>query len=151
MSACVYNSVDELSCFGAQRLRFDEGQGLWVGTVSCEDEPDAVPGMLRLYLSEDGETFYPATDTAGHGQDHCELINENFSPLANPDDITSGGCDSCSTSENLPLENQPVFNRTSGGEPFYFVHRSGEWSYQTSRLNCGPTLCDEDPYLYNDL
>lgn len=129
---------DELACDGAQQVRFDETQQLWVGVVSCEDDTF---NQVRLYLSSNGSEFFPATDTAGHGQDHCELISDTFGSLRLDDDITSGGCEACSTSQNISIEYLPVFNRSGSGERFVF-ERSDEWSWQTSRLTCGRMFCD---------
>ena len=128
---------DELACNGAQMVRFDSIQALWVGVVSCGDDSFA---QVRLYLSDNEYDFFPATDTAGHGQDHCELINDSFGRLRDEDDITSSGCRDCSTTTNLPLENVYVFSRSRSGERFVF-QESGRWAYQTTRLTCGPVLC----------
>ena len=108
-------------------------------------------GMLRLYLSDDGEHFYPATDVAGSGQDHCELINENFTPLEDGDDIRSGGCVECAMSRGVSIEGQPVFARESHGDRFDFIARSRARIYQSARLYCGPSRCDEEPLLNDEL
>jgi hypothetical protein len=122
---------DELSCDGEQRVRFDDRFGLWVGVTRCEGS------SVRVYLSDREEgPFLPATDTAGNGQDHCELINPAFTSLPNEDDITSGGCAACSTGVNLPLEGVGTWTRANLGEPFARV-TSSEWSWQTSVLDCG--------------
>jgi hypothetical protein len=126
---------DELSCDGAQYVTFLEGQGLYLGVQLCGE-----PTTYRLYLAEEASgPFLPATDTSGHGQDQCELLNPDFT-LPNSDDITSGGCSTCSTSQNLPLEGQAVFNRDSPGQCFEHVAQTGIWSYQTSRLSCGVSV-----------
>ena len=129
--------IDEASCHGAQRVRFDVVQELWVGVVSCGDDTF---NQVRLYLSDNEYDFFPATDTAGHGQDHCELINDSFGRLRDEDDITSSGCTSCSTSSSLSLEGTPVFHRSWSGERFVF-RGSSAWSHMTARLRCGPMIC----------
>ncbi|HEU4535604.1 MAG TPA: hypothetical protein VFS00_15860, partial [Polyangiaceae bacterium] len=125
---------DEQTCVGEQWVRYDEGLGLFVGLTTCSNEE------TRVYLSTTAEgPFAAAVDTAGHGQDHCELVNAEFT-LSNEDDITSGGCADCSTGPNLPLEGLPAFARANLGEPFAFVESTPEWSHQVSRLRCGVPL-----------
>ncbi len=122
---------DQLSCEGKQLVQFNERYNLYVGLTLCNDRDE-----FRVYISSSRNgPFLPATDTAGHGQDHCELVNKNFE-LPNTDDIKSGGCATCSTSRNLPLEHIDTWSRSNLGTPFKLV-RSGTWSYQTSRLRCG--------------
>jgi len=123
--------LDQQSCSGSQLVRFDESQGLWVGVVLCSSE------TIRIYLSGDEEGPYlPATDTAGHGQDHCELVSAAFR-IEDEDDITSGGCGTCRAGPNLSIEGVPVFARAVFGEPFHFVAVSPTHSHQASRLSCG--------------
>lgn len=126
---------DELSCDGDQYVSYLEGHGLYLGVQLCGE-----PTTYRLYLAaEAGGPFVPATDTAGHGQDQCELLNPSFT-IPNDDDITSGGCWNCQTSQNLPIEGQAVFDRDGAGQCFVPVAVTGTWSYQTSRLSCGVSV-----------
>lgn len=128
---------DALSCGGAQLVRFDVNQGLWVGLVHCGGT------AMRVYLSAaEAGPYLPALDLAGHGQDHCELIDPTFT-LPNEDDITSGGCTSCATSTNLPLEGVSGWARAFLGEAFTYVDTTGPWSWQTSRIDCAtdPAVC----------
>jgi hypothetical protein len=126
--------TDALACSGQQAVRFDATQGLYVGLVSCGD------GFVRMYLSDNLEgPFLPALDLAGHGQDHCELIKPGFT-LPNEDDIQSGGCPGCDTSINLPLEGVAGYARAFLGEPFQSVNPTGQWSWQTSRIDCDVDL-----------
>jgi hypothetical protein len=121
---------DAASCSGAQYVRFVPEQGLWLGLVSCGN------GSARFYLSgSESGPFYQATDTAGHGQDHCELVRPGF-VLPNEDDITTG-CSECSTGKNIPLEYEATYSRANAGEPFEFVTQTGTWSSQYSQLDCG--------------
>ncbi|WP_437826897.1 hypothetical protein [Sorangium sp. So ce1153] len=131
---------DEQTCLGDQWVRYDAGLGLWVGLTTCAIDE------TRVYLAASPEgTFAAAADWAGHGQDHCELVNAAFT-LTNEDDITSGGCTDCSTGPNLPLEGLPAFARGNLGEPFSFVAVTPEWSHQVSRLRCGVQLgCATSP------
>ncbi len=128
---------DALSCSGTQIVRFDAVQGLWVGLVHCGGT------AMRIYLSAN-ETgpYLPALDVAGNGQDHCELIDPNFT-IPNEDDITSGGCTACATSINLPLEGVSGWYRAFFGEAFVYVDTTGAWSWQTSRIDCAtdPAVC----------
>jgi hypothetical protein len=125
---------DGQGCEGPSFVRWSSEQNLWVGVVSCDD------GAVRVYLAESEQgPFFPALDTAGHGQDHCELVAPGFT-LGNEDDITSGSCSSCSTGPNLPIEGLPGYARSQLGEPFVFVAETSPWSYQTSRLHCGCAL-----------
>ncbi len=131
---------DEQTCLGDQWVRHDESLGLWVGLTTCADDE------TRVYLAASPEgPFAAAADTAGHGQDQCELVNADFT-LADEDDITSGGCSECSTGPNLPLEGLPAYARGYLGEPFAFVASTPEWSHQVSRLRCGVALgCGAPP------
>ncbi|MCU0681786.1 MAG: hypothetical protein MUF34_05940 [Polyangiaceae bacterium] len=131
---------DEQSCLGDQWVRYDEGLRLWVGLTTCSNDE------TRIYLATSPEgPFYAAADTAGHGQDHCELVNAAFT-LTDEDDITSGGCSDCSTGPNLSLEGLPVYARSVLGEPFEFVASAPFWSHQVSRLRCGVELrCGAPP------
>lgn len=128
---------DALSCSGPQLVRYDATAGLWVGVVGCAQ------GFLRIYLAPSASgPFVQATDLAGHGQDHCALIVPGWT-LPNEDDITSGGCATCATSVNLPIEGAPTYARAFLGQPWTFYPTSGAWSWQTSRLFCGdvPAAC----------
>lgn len=126
---------DALACAGDQFVSYHAGAELWVGLVTC-------PGteFVRLYLSElpDGP-FFQALDLAGHGQDHCQLLDPAFT-IPVEDDITSGGCAGCTTSMNLPVEGVPGFARAFFNEPFTFYGQTGEWSWQTSQLDCDVDL-----------
>ncbi|MEN9784930.1 MAG: hypothetical protein RLZZ299_194 [Pseudomonadota bacterium] len=122
---------DGMSCDGPGSIRYDARQGLWVGIVAC------APGTFRFYLSRDAAGPYlPAMDVAGHGQDHCELVDPGFT-LGNEDDITSGSCPDCATGWNLPLEGVAGWYRAFLGEPFQYVDATGPWSYQVSQVTCG--------------
>jgi len=122
---------DKLSCEGKQLIQYSPKYDVFVGLVLCNDDE-----QFRLYMSDSfNGAYFPVTDTGGHGQDHCELVNDDFR-LPDSDDIKSGGCTTCSTSRNLPLENVVTWSRSGIGMPFQLL-KSGVWSYQTSRLQCG--------------
>ncbi len=126
---------DALTCTGDQYVHYDAASDLWVGVVTCTGTE-----FVRLYLSElaDGP-YFQALDLAGHGQDHCQLLDPAFT-IPVEDDITSGGCSGCATSMNLPVEGVPGFARAFFGEPFTFYASTGEWSWQTSQLDCDVDL-----------
>jgi hypothetical protein len=112
---------DELSCVGKQLVQFNSRYKTYVGLTLCNDKNE-----FRAYMSSDNVAFLPITDTNGHGQDHCELVNKNFQ-LPISDDITSGNCATCSTSRNLPLEFVDTWSRADIRTPFSLVH-SGTWA-----------------------
>ena len=89
--------------------------------------------MTRLYLSFDGVEFYPAVDTNGSGEDHCELIEPDWGPLSDDLNITSGGCTGCNVSGATDITG-PVFSRARYGEPFSFEPMG---SGVASRVTCG--------------
>jgi hypothetical protein len=123
--------ADALSCAGRQWVREVPSQGLWVGVVECDD------GYTRFYLASNSNGPYlPALDAAGHGQDHCELVNPAFT-LPNEDAIDSGSCPSCRIQTNLPLEGVSAYGRAFLGTSFFYVPTTPSWSYQTSRIDCG--------------
>ena len=134
---------DKLSCQGKQLIQYNPEYQVFVGLVLCNEDD-----QFRLYMSDSltGQ-YFPVTDTGGHGQDHCELVNKDFS-LLNSDDIKSGGCTKCSTSRNLPLENVDTWARSGIGMPFELL-KSGTWSYQTSRLQCGVAFTNCVPISRN--
>lgn len=111
--------------------RFDAAQGLWVGVVECSS-----PRGVRLFLSDPAEgDWRPATDGAGHGQDHCELVDPAFR-IVNEDDITSGGCASC-TAGGLVFSRGPVYARDRFGECFVEETAVMDWPFLTSVIYCG--------------
>ena len=112
-------------------VRYDPRFSLWVALV-------AQRGGVRVYLSENENepgsdvAFLRATDIAGHGQDHCELVRDDFSHRSSDAD-----CDGCSA-EREPSSNGPVFTRGNAGECFDYVEQSGA-GHQTSIVDCDVT------------
>jgi hypothetical protein len=84
-------------------------------------------------LSFDGTEYFPAVDTSGQGEDHCELIEPGWAPLTDDQDITSGGCTGCALSGSRDVTGA-VFLRARSGEPFAY---SPDSIGVVSRLNCG--------------
>jgi hypothetical protein len=111
--------------------RFDPAQGLWVGVVECSS-----PTGFRIFLSDPAfGDWRPATDGAGHGQDHCELVDPAFR-IPDEDDITSGGCASC-TAGGLVFSRGPVYARHRFGECFTEETAVMDWPWLTSVIYCG--------------
>lgn len=125
-----FRPVGVASCFGPSYVKFDARYELWIGAIECVDG-------YRLYGAADREgTYYELTDTAGHGQDHCELVNPDFT-IPNEDDITSGGCSECSIGDLLDPSGLPVYSRANFGEPFQLVTASFWGELNATYLNCG--------------
>jgi hypothetical protein len=83
--------------------------------------------------------FLEIADFAGHGQDHCELVNPAFK-IPNEDDITSGGCTTCSVGPLVDLIGVPVYARSRFGEPFQRV-QSRYWAdLSTTFYSCGISI-----------
>jgi hypothetical protein len=132
----TYWSAESMNCSGPSFRRFDPRYGLWVGLVSCD------PGY-RFYLAESEEgPFLPAADGGGHGQDLCELVDPTFT-LPLEDDITSGGCTTCSTGWNYSFVAGEVYVRSAFGQPFLRAEALTWGGYQSSVITCatGPIEC----------
>lgn len=134
------DDVENSPCEGDRYIRFDEGYGLYVGVALCSST------RYKIYLgaSPDG-VFQQIGDFAGHGQDHCELVNPAFA-IPNEDDITSGGCGACQTSvEGGEWYMNPVgtqgYSRATFGAPFEFVSAWPEYNlYTASWYECGVAI-----------
>jgi hypothetical protein len=127
----TYWNADAMDCTGDSFKRFDARYGLWVGLTSCGD------GGYRFFLSESAEgPFLPATDSSGHGQDFCELVNPEFT-IVNGDDIQSGGCTDCSIGFNYSFVRGEVFVRSAFGERFVRTEAIDWGPYQSSVIRCG--------------
>ena len=123
------------ACTGQRYVRFDEKYGLFVGAVLCGD-----PKHYKLYLSDSvTRPFLEVADFAGHGQDHCELVNPAFT-LPNEDDITSGGCADCAVGPVVDINGVPVYARANFGEPFQRV-TARYWADLTNPVySCGVAI-----------
>ncbi len=124
-------------CHGARYVRYNERYSKWIGAVLCS------PTAYKLYASEaKSGPFYPIADTAGHGQDHCELVSATFS-LPNEDDVTSGACPSCSvTMAGWERPGAvPVYVRARFGEPLTLLPVWPEYNhYTSSSYSCGVSV-----------
>jgi hypothetical protein len=122
------------SCTGERYVRRDEKYGVWVGAILCGAK------SYKLYMSEDlAAPFLEIADYAGHGQDHCELVNPAFT-IPNEDDITSGGCTDCSVGNLIDLQGVPVYARAVYGEPFERVTSRFWADLTTSVYSCGVAI-----------
>jgi len=130
---------DGTMCDGARYVRYDETYGLYVGARLCSST------RYKLYLSAEREgTYLQIGDWAGHGQDHCELVNESFS-IPNEDDITSG-CPSCDLGPfAFDAVNNPVgsrgYVRGNFGEDFELLDPWPEYNHYTVEWHeCGVSI-----------
>lgn len=85
------------------------------------------------------DAFLDIADFAGHGQDHCELVDPAFT-IPDEDDITSGGCTSCSVGDLIDLEGPPVYARARFGEPFERVTSTFWADLTTNVYSCGVAI-----------
>jgi hypothetical protein len=121
-------------CNGERWVRFDSSYGVWVGAVLCS------PHAYKLFLSdtEDG-TYYEIGDTAGNGQDHCELVSPSFT-IPDEDDVTSGGCPACGTGPMVLSEPEAVYSRGYFGQCFAFQPAWPANTYSVQWYECGVTI-----------
>jgi hypothetical protein len=131
----AFETYDVPSCTGDRFVRFDEHYGMWVGAILCGSAD-----LYKLYMSTSPDAaFLQIADFAGHGQDHCELVNPAFA-LPDEDDITSGGCTDCSVAEPIDIVGVPVYARAAFGEAFVRVI-SKDWAdLTTSSYACGVAI-----------
>ena len=127
-----FTTHDPASCTGERFVRHDEHYDVWIGAILCGSAE-----RYKLYMSaQRDQPFLQIADYAGHGQDHCELVNPAFT-IPDEDDITSGGCTDCSVGELIDVVGVPVYARAKFGESFTRV-TSTEWAdLTTSAYACG--------------
>lgn len=123
------------ACTGERFLRRDEKYGVFVGAVLCGDSRH-----YKLYMSASRTApFLEVADYAGHGQDHCELVNPEFK-IPNEDDIQSGGCTDCSVGPVIDVDGVPVYARANFGQPFERV-TARFWADLTNPVySCGVAI-----------
>ena len=124
------------ACTGAKFVRFDSHYSMWVGAILCDSADN-----YKLYMSDSPDgAFLEIADYAGHGEDHCELVDPGFS-LTNEVDITSGGCTDCSLGKPIEVTNIPVFARGHLGERFTRVSTPSTWPHlTTTTYACGVSI-----------
>jgi hypothetical protein len=108
------------SCAGTSHLLHNAKYNKWVKVVLC------TPSRYDIFMGEQQSgPFYKVGDTAGHGQDHCELVNPSFT-LTHEDNIDSGSCPTCKEKSagsvaGIPwLWGTPMYWRSALGQPFNF-------------------------------
>lgn len=132
-------------------VKYDQTSGLWMGIVLCINP--ATGGLLntryKLYLAnaKAGDTtagsgagkYFEATDTAGNGQDHCQLLKTGFT-IANEDSITSGNCPGCAINYFGQASLNQTYYRGTFGSKFtlYNSATSSPWGQQAA----GWIACD---------
>ena len=129
----MFTATGTNHCFGPRYVGFSLKYQLWIGAELC----NTTGTEYKLFLSpvKDG-VYHEIADFAGHGQDHCELVNPAFT-IPNEDDITSGGCTTCMVFGLFDVIGDPVFARANFGQPFVLAP-SRDWADLTTlRYSCG--------------
>jgi hypothetical protein len=130
-----FPTVSPPTCTGPRYVRQDAALGVWVGAILCEGQD-----RYKLYMSPGtGAPFFELVDRAGHGQDHCQLVNPAFT-LPNEFDITSGGCTTCELGPAIQPNGPRVFARASFGEPFQFTLPQPGLEQSTTFYSCGVSI-----------
>jgi hypothetical protein len=122
-------------CTGERYVTYAQKYAKWVGVVLCD------PNRYKIFLGESKEgTFYEIGDLNGSGQDHCELVNPDFT-IPNDDDIKSGGCSACEVAGGweAPLIGQG-YARAYFGEPFTFDPAIHPQSFTSTWYECGVAI-----------
>ena len=130
-----FSTLSRPMCTGQRFIRRDDRYGVWVGAILCGS-----PASYKLYMSATRDApFLEIADYAGHGQDHCELVNAAFT-IPDEDDIQSGGCTDCSVGPLVDPIGVPVYARATFGEPFDRVI-SRTWADLTTTVySCGVAI-----------
>lgn len=130
-----FQTLTPASCTGARYVRFDPHYNLFVGAILCSDSKH-----YKLYASDQKTgPFLEIADYAGHGQDHCELVNPAFT-MPDEDDITSGGCTTCSVGPLVDINGVPIYARASFGQPFERVVARYWADLTTTVYSCGVSI-----------
>ena len=132
----TYDRAESGCAGGARWVHYDTAYKKWVGAELCS------PSRYKLFLGEtqDG-VFHELGDTAGDGQDHCELVNPNFT-IPNEDEITSGTCKTCA-SQMGDWESPgpvPVYTRANFGQPFELISWPENNVYTSLWYECGVSI-----------
>ena len=135
-------------------VKYNEKFKLWMGIVLCVNSATGEPMNTRykLYLSNSktGDTtegsgkgkYFEATDTAGHGQDHCELLKEGFT-IGYGDSITSGSCPECRIGDSFQASLNQTYYRANINERFtlYNFNDTSPWGKQASSwISCDTAI-----------
>jgi hypothetical protein len=125
------------TCKGDRYVKWADAYSLFVGVQLCEE-----PGRYKIYLSATREGEYDEiADTAGDGEDHCELVNPAFR-IPNEDNIKSGGCSSCANDPAIDFDppQEMVWSRADYGLPFTFGPMPRQNYYSSNWYECGVTV-----------
>jgi hypothetical protein len=135
----------ENACSGERFVTFHSGYQKFIGVILCS------PTIYKIVMGSSlSSPFFNIGDTAGGGQDHCELVNPDFS-IPNEDDITSGGCSLCDLGPSDSVKGGAGFIRAKFGEDFAFDNKWIPNYITPSFYECGIALpvidegCAPDP------
>lgn len=110
----------------------------WVKVVLCS------PQRYDILMGDsEAGPFYKIGDTGGHGQDHCELVNFEFSDLRSDDDIKSGNCPTCMVQGAGSVTNIPeilgkrIYSRSRWGEQFELRDATSSGIHTSCWYECG--------------
>jgi hypothetical protein len=119
-------------CTGESKIFLNSKYSKWIKVTLCS------PKRYDIFMSENQNgPFLKVGDKGGHGQDHCELVNNNFATLQSDDNVKSGNCPTCDvksagTVTELPdLFGKKVFQRSRMGEQFG-IEDAVSWGIHTS-------------------
>jgi hypothetical protein len=130
-----FSTLSTPACTGERFIRHDDRYGVWVGAILCGSSRS-----YKLYMSATrSDPFLEIADYAGHGQDHCELVNRAFT-IPNEDDIQSGGCTDCSLGQLVDPIGVPVYARANFGQPFERVISRYWADLTTTFYSCGVAI-----------
>lgn len=123
------------TCSGDKYIGYSSRYALYVGAQLCGSN-----NTYKLYMSDsENGTYYQIADTGGHGQDHCELVNQSFT-IPNDDEITSGTCKNCSLGDMFDVQNEPVYVRSKIGESFKKAQSTYWADLTTKSYSCGVSI-----------
>jgi hypothetical protein len=130
-----FSTLSTPACTGDRFIRHDDRYGIWVGAILCGSSTS-----YKLYMSATrDDPFLEIADYAGHGQDHCELVNPAFT-LPDEDDIRSGGCTGCALGDLVDPIGVPVYARATFGQPFERVISQYWADLTTTFYSCGVAI-----------
>ncbi|MEN9810214.1 MAG: hypothetical protein RLZZ488_1781 [Pseudomonadota bacterium] len=125
-------------CSGEEKVFLNSKYNKWVKVVLCSSSRYDV-----LLSDSQSGPFYKVGDTSGHGQDHCELVNNSFATLKSDDDVKSGNCPTCNVAgagsvTNLPeIFGKNIFHRSKMGEQFTFGAATSSGIHTSCWYECG--------------
>lgn len=127
-------------CSGKAQVLHNSKYNKWIKLVLCS------PSRYDIFMGEaQSGPFYKVGDTAGGGEDHCELVNPSFT-MTNSDGIRSGNCPTCwlqgaGSVSGIPwLWGTPMYWRDYLGEPFNFGPANHQGIHTACWYECGVTF-----------